>query len=69
MRRRKRSPFAPLADLGSMLGGAVVLGVVVAYTGPFLAIISIVASLIFGPVVLLRLLTPKSQRENFKRWG
>ena len=58
-------------DLASIIAGSVVGGIVLAFVGPFLIIISVVASLIYGPVIVFRMLAAKSKDENesLNDWG
>ena len=59
-----------LADMGSALAGSVVFGLVLAFTGPFLTILGIIASFIYGPVVLFRMVAAKLDKEHVpKDWG
>ena len=56
-------------DLGSLISGVTVVGLAFAYAGPFIMILSIVASIIYGTALTLRLLTPKDQPSNLEDWG
>ena len=60
-----------LGDLGSIIAGSVVVGIVLAFVGPFLIIISVVASLIYGPVIMFLILAAKvkEDKESLKDWG
>ena len=60
-----------LGDLGSIIAGSVVVGIVLAFVGPFLIIISVVASLIYGPVTMFLILAAKvkEDKESLKDWG
>lgn len=71
-RRESLSPRrgGRLADMGSALAGSVVFGLVLAFTGPFLTILGIVASFIYGPVVMFRMVASKLDKEHVPRdWG
>lgn len=69
MRRGFGSASGLLAGLGSLFGGSVVVGLVFAYTGPFLTIIGGIASIIYGTIFALRLMTPKALKKGLKSWG
>ena len=53
----------------SLIAGSLVVGLAFAYAGPFIAILSIIASFIYGTAIMLRLITPKRERAKLKNWG
>ena len=55
--------------LGSLISGLVVGGVIMAYLGPFLAIIGIIVSIIASVTFMLRMIIPKKERAKVKPWG
>ena len=57
-----------MQGLLSALAGAIVLGVVFAFIGPLMIIISTVTSGVLGAVVTLRMLIPKGTRETTYKW-
>ena len=56
-------------NLGSLISGVMVGFVVMAYLGPFLAIIGMIASIIATVNFMLRMIIPKKERTNVKPWG
>ena len=51
--------------LGSLTAGAVVVGIVFAFAGPFITLLAVVASIVYGTTFMLSLLTPKEERKKF----
>ncbi len=56
-------------NLGSLISGVMVGFVIMAYLGPFLAIIGMIASIIATVNFMLRMIIPKKERANVKPWG
>ena len=52
----------------SLAAGSIVIGVILAFAGPFLTVLGVAASIIYGTTFMFRLLTPKGERENLKDW-
>ncbi len=53
---------------GNLIGGSVVIGLVAAFGGPFLAIIGIIAGGIYTAVIGMHVLTPKAQRRDITKF-
>ena len=51
--------------LGSLTAGAIVVGIVFAFAGPFITVLAIVGSIVYGTGFMLSLLTPKGERKKF----
>lgn len=58
-----------LDGITSVISGSVVVGVVLAYAGPFLQVLAVVASIIYGSAFMLRLFTPRGGEKKPKDWG
>ncbi len=58
-----------LGNLGSLLSGTVVVGLAFAFAGPFITVLAVIASIIYGAIITFRLLTPKRHRPDLKEWG
>ena len=69
MRTGLAAPVGLLKGLGSLLAGAVVMGVAVAYAGPFLNVIAVIGSIMYGTVISLRVMAPKQYRDKMKSWN
>ncbi|MCE2462361.1 MAG: hypothetical protein J4F46_00370 [Dehalococcoidia bacterium] len=50
--------------LGSLTAGAIVVGVVLMFAGPFVTVLAIVSSIVYGTGFMLSLLTPKEGRKK-----
>jgi predicted lipid-binding transport protein (Tim44 family) len=55
--------------MGSLFAGITVMGIAVAYAGPFLNVIAVIGSIIYGTIISLRVMAPKKFRENMKSWN
>ena len=51
--------------MGSLLAGSIVVGVVLLFSGPFVTVLAIVASIVYGTGFMLNLLAPKEGRKKF----
>ncbi|MCE2405533.1 MAG: hypothetical protein J4F43_10310 [Dehalococcoidia bacterium] len=69
MRTGLAAPVGLVKAMGSLSAGAIVMGVAVAYAGPFLNVIAVIGSIMYGTVISLRLFAPKKFRENMKSWN
>jgi predicted lipid-binding transport protein (Tim44 family) len=69
MRTGLAAPVGLLKAMGSLFAGATVIGVAVAYAGPFLNVIAVIGSIIYGTIISLRVMAPKKFRENMKSWN
>ena len=72
MRRRDRmfsGKSNPIWDMGSLINGSVVVGLAFAFGGPFITLLIVLASIVYGSIFMLNLLTPKSQRKDLLKWG
>ena len=58
-----------LGDMGSVLSGSVVVGLAFAFAGPFLTVLIVVASIVYGTSLMFYFLTPKALRTKLKDWG
>jgi len=61
-------PVIKLKDMGSLLAGSVVIGLAFAFAGPFIAVLSIIASFIYGAAIMLHMLTPKDKRKDLTKF-
>jgi hypothetical protein len=52
-------------SLGSLTAGAIVVGIVFAFAGPFITVLAVVASIVYGTTFMLGFLTPKKERKKF----
>lgn len=53
----------------SLTSGAVSVGLIIAYIGPFLNVVAGVASFVYTTTFMFRLITPKRDRGDLKDWG
>ena len=69
MRTGLAAPVGLIKGMGSLFAGATVIGISFAYAGPFLNVIAVIGSIIYGTVISLRMMAPKKHRENMKSWN
>ena len=69
MRRGLAAPVGLIKGTGSLIAGSLVMGLAFAYAGPFLNVLAIVGSIIYGTAISLRVMAPKKFRENMKSWN
>jgi hypothetical protein len=55
-------------DMGSLFAGSVVIGLAFAFAGPFIGVLSIIASFIYGAGVMLNMLSPKDKRKDLTKF-
>ena len=48
----------------SLTAGAIVVGVVLMFAGPFVTVLAIVSSIVYGTGFVLSMLTPSGQRKK-----
>ena len=61
-------PRIKIGDMLALLAGSIVIGLVFAFAGPFFLMLSIIASFIYGPGVMVNMLTPKDKRKDLTKF-
>ncbi len=69
MRTGLAAPVGLVKGMGSLFAGATVIGITFAYAGPFLNVIAVIGSIIYGAVISIRVMAPKKHRANMKSWN